>query len=162
MMADEAAGAGDQDRRLLIHCIPLLWWSGHRTLLDGLALSRCTRMRELLPQMIGKSQRERYHRERRVGASVGGEHRTPSDIEVADAVHPAVGVNDPFARVAMHPGGAEMVEVALQQCGWMLVAQHELHAADPSRVQRGIQRLLRRPDRGAVRLDRAPRDLGDG
>ena len=51
----------------------------------------------------------------------------------------------------MHPGRAEVVEVALQQGRWVLVTQHELDMAEPGAPERRVDRLLRRPDRGAVR-----------
>jgi len=44
--------------------------------------------------VVGEAQREGDDGEgRRVGAS-GGEHRAPRDVEVGDAVHLAVGVDD--------------------------------------------------------------------
>ena len=57
---------------------------------------------------------EHDDRHRRVGVPAGREDAGAGDVEVGHAVHPAVGVHDAVGGRGAHPGGAQVVRMAVE------------------------------------------------
>ena len=58
----------------------------------------------------------------------------------------AVGIHHTLFSVAVHPGGAKVMEVDFEQRRRVLIAKHELDVAKPSCLKSRAYNLLRGPD----------------
>ena len=60
-------------------------------------------------QVIGEAEGESHDGKRRVCAAGRGEHGASRDVQISDAMDPAVGIDDAAARVGMHAGRAHVM-----------------------------------------------------
>ena len=70
---------------------------------------------EHLSQFVSEAEGHGDEGQRGVGCSVGWEYRGSGDEEVVDRMDPAVGIHHSSPWIRVHPGGAEVVIVALER-----------------------------------------------
>ena len=88
----------------------------------------------------------------RVGLAGSGKHRTARHVEILDAMHLAVGIDNALARIGRHPGCAYLMKSVaglIQYCGAKIGEPVDQLAA-PMVAQMGIEQTMSADD--AVRI----------
>jgi hypothetical protein len=111
--------------------------------------------------MSRQAESEGENSQSRIGKTPGWENRTASNIEIRHVMDLAIGIDDPFPRIVVHPGGADEVMRAAEPSRWR--ADNFLYGSENANTGHSqflTKYLLRLSDAAQIQLIPAPEQFG--